>query len=443
MANNGAFHRASPSQGAPVVRTARHVGWIAIILIVALGIRLGAILATPDLQLASDPQDYDRHAQSVAAGDGYPTSGVVAGGGPTAIRPPAFPAYLAGVYKLTGHSVGAARVAQAVLGTLIVALVAALALMLWGFKTARIAAALTALFPPLIIDGMTLLSEPLFVVFVLSATLAVVRWRARPHTHLLVGAGVLVGLAWLTRSNGALLLLPLPFAVKPMGLWRGFGAYRAPAFLLASAVLVVAPWTVRNAVELNAFIPVTDQDGYTLAGTYNATSREDDATWRVATQDPAVARLVAERQDLNEAELNVVLRHATRRYILDHPGYPLEVALHNTLRLFSLGGTEFQREVAEGDYGLGSKWALLMTVGALPVFALAILGGASSAARRAPRWFFAVPGLMLFPVFILATNRTRAPIDPFLIMLGALGLRQLCTAAQGRMWDSRRLHHET
>src|SRR5437868_6743997 len=132
----------------------------AALLLVALAVRLAAVAATPDLRLAPDPSDYARHARSIAAGHGYPPSQVAPHGGPSAIRPPAYPVLVAAVFRLTGNSVTAARVAQAFVGTAVVALIGLIALEFWSVPVALVATALAAVFPPLVIDGMTLLSEP-------------------------------------------------------------------------------------------------------------------------------------------------------------------------------------------------------------------------------------------------------------------------------------------
>lgn len=396
--------------------------WIfAAILALALLVRLATIAAEPDLALSADAADYDRHARSIAAGDGYPESGVVQNGGPTAIRPPGFPAFLAVAYKLSGDSVTAGRVAQALLGVLIVAVIVLIGRELFGRVEGLVAGALAAVFPPLVIDGMTLLSEPLFVALELGAVLAALRRRSDRRTRWLVLAGALTGGAILTRSTGVVLLLPLLLAVRS-GPWRRFGGYRAPALLAACAVLVVAPWTIRNAVEVHAFIPVSNQGGYTLAGTYNETSRARDGFWIPANADPAIGRLIERNRDLNEIELGRKLRTAAREFALEHPGYVVTVAFHNTLRLFNLAGADYERQVAEGDYGLGTKWAKLMTYGLWPFLVLASVGAFMPAARRAPRWVWGVPVLMLSTVVILATNRFRASIDPFILMLAALAL---------------------
>jgi hypothetical protein len=195
--------------------------------------------------------------------------------------------------------------------------------------------------------------------------------------------------------------------------------------LLSCAVLVVVPWTIRNAIELHAFVPVSTQDGYTLAGTYNQVSRTLDGLWLPASVDPAYARLLREHRPLSEAALGEKLRSEAVRFASEHPGYVVTAAAHNALRLFNLGGARYERAVAAGDYGLGSGWAALMTYGLFPFLGLALIGVALGNPRRAPPWLWAIPVLMLSTILVLATNRFRSPIDPFIILLAALGLARL------------------
>jgi Dolichyl-phosphate-mannose-protein mannosyltransferase len=112
---------------------------------------------------------------SIARGSGYLESRFPAGG-PSAFRPPGYPYFLAGVYKVAGHRVRAARLAQALLGTAVVALIALLAWRLWDRRVALIAAALAAVYPPLIIVGTALLTESLFIPLVLGALATVVEY---------------------------------------------------------------------------------------------------------------------------------------------------------------------------------------------------------------------------------------------------------------------------
>ena len=83
----------------------------------------------------------------------------------------------------------------------------------------------------------------------------------------------MAGLAILTRANGMILLVPLALIM-----WAPRRSLGPPAVLVAVALLTVAPWTIRNAVELHAFVPVTTQFGSALAGTYNDEARTDRET---------------------------------------------------------------------------------------------------------------------------------------------------------------------
>ena len=423
--------------GVPLGSSRRSAAFLGVILFVALAVRLGAIAVTPELELAADPANYDLHARSITAGNGYPESTVTPAGGPSAIRPPGFPLFVAATYAVSGDSVTAARVGQALVGTIVVALIALLGWKLFGREVGLVAGALAAVFPPLVIGGMTLLSEPLFVAFALASIVAALQWRESGGKRWLVAAGVLAGAAMLTRSTGVLLLLPLALAARS-GPWRRPAGYAAPALLVACALLVVAPWTVRNAVATDAFVLVSDQDGYTLAGTYNETSRQMDGFWIPANADPAYARILERNSHLSEVELGNRLRDEARRFALDNPGYLPTLALHNGLRLFNLGGADYGEAVARFDYGLGPRWAKLMTFGLFPFLTLALVGAALPAARRAPRWVWAVPLLMLSTVMVLATNRFRAPIDPFILVLAALALTRMADRAGLRAWDARR-----
>jgi 4-amino-4-deoxy-L-arabinose transferase-like glycosyltransferase len=250
-----------------------------LILLLALALRIGYVVVTPDYALVHDARDYDNAAQSIARGDGYPTSR----GRPTAFRPPAYPVLLAGVYKVAGvegaseHArVRAGRILGIFISTLIVALIGVVAAQLWGRRVALAAMALAAVYVPLIVVGAAVMSEPLFAALLLGALAAAIRHRRSRHRwRWVVVAGVLGGLTILTRANALVLLLPLGLAV-----WTGrprFSprALATPAVLVVLALLTVSPWTIRNAVVFDRFIPVSTQLGSALAGTYNEQARAD------------------------------------------------------------------------------------------------------------------------------------------------------------------------
>jgi hypothetical protein len=198
---------------------------------------------------------------------------------------------------------------------------------------------------------------------------------------------------------------------------------------------VVAPWTIRNALELRAFVPVTTQLGWALAGTYNNEARNDrvnPASWRAVRRVDdyrAIARLYPTTP---EAETERLLRDASLEFIREHPGYVVTVAYWNTRRLLDLASWRWSRHTA-ATVGVSPGWSDVAVV-CFWAFALLALGGAALR-PKAPAYVWAVPFAMWASVVLLAaeTPRYRAALDPFVILLAAvlLGGRQEATHALG------------
>jgi 4-amino-4-deoxy-L-arabinose transferase-like glycosyltransferase len=393
------------------------------IVFVALAARLGVAGWAHGLPVIADPADYVRHAVSIAHGHGYPQT-AVAFGGPTALRPPAWPYTLGATFAVTHDSIDAARTLQALFGTMAVVLLGLVGRQLWGRRIGLMAMAIGAIYPPWLLLGASLFSEPLFMVLELGALAAALHGRREGGLRWWALCGVLAGLGVLTRANGALLLVPLALLA-----WTGrprFGvrALALPALVVAAAALTIVPWTVRNAVTMHAFIPVTTQSGYTLAGAYNDTARHDPrepAAWRVASVDPAYAQLLTDRP--GEATLNGRLESKATSYIADHPSYVGTVFLWNLRRFLHLGRYDFARS-SYAAYGVPRRAQDIAILSFYPLLLLALLGAVTRAARRAPWPIWLFPLTMLSVLFIEAGMRFRAPIEPFLVLLAAVGLER-------------------
>jgi 4-amino-4-deoxy-L-arabinose transferase-like glycosyltransferase len=406
----------------------RAVGALAVALLVgAFVLRVAYVDATPDYVLRHDAVDYDVHARSIAQGEGF--SKTLAHGRPTAFRPPGYPYFLGAVYHVfkadresVKERVRVARIAQAFVGTALVALVGLVALQLWGSVAGLVALGLAAIYLPLILVGGAVMSEPLFDVFMVASLAAVLAHRRSRHRYAwALAAGVLAGLAALTRAQALILLLPLALAVWDGRPWRARAALGPPLVLVLAALLTITPWTIRNARELHAFVPISTQFGSALAGTYNDLSRadtENPASWHGLRHVPDYAYLYDRVRETNEATLERELRSASLRYIGDHPTYVAKVAWWNTRRMLDLGGLRRSRATAAtitidhywADRGILFFW----------IFAAVALAGAFTAmARRAPWYVWAMPVLMFLSVVFLVveTPRYRTPIDPFLVLL--------------------------
>src|ERR687888_716983 len=183
--------------------------WLAAAALVALAlvVRIAYVDVTPGYTARHDARDYDVHARSIAEGHGF--SEKIAYGRPTAFRPPGYPHFLGGVYRVFGvvrapnpRRYRVARIAQAFVGTAIVVFVGVIAAQLWGPIVALVALGLAAVYVPLITVGGALMSEPLFDALMLASLAAALAYRRSPHRYRwALLAGVLGGLATLTRAN--------------------------------------------------------------------------------------------------------------------------------------------------------------------------------------------------------------------------------------------------
>ena len=189
---------------------------------------------------------------------------------------------------------------------------------------------------------------------------------------------------------------------------------------------MIAPWTIRNAVEMHHFIPVSDESGITLVGTYNPDSAANPRVpykWRFFWKIPEDAGLRRHVGNYTEVGLSSKLESQALSYIGAHPLSPLAVAYHNTLRMFEVEGT-YAWHASAAAIGLSTRDAGIGVVSFWLVCLLAIAGIMTSAVRGAPRWLWAIPILYaLTIVFVnVETPRFREPIDPFLLLLAGCAI---------------------
>jgi 4-amino-4-deoxy-L-arabinose transferase-like glycosyltransferase len=416
------------------------------ILVVALLLRAALVFGTPHYVPRIDPRDYDRLATSIADGHGYGTTNLAKPGTPAALWPPGYPYLLAGLYVVRGdHSWNAGRLLGALLGTVTVLLIYLLAREVAGPRTALLAAAIATCFPPLIMLNASLVSEALFVPLELGSVLAVIAYRRDPtRLRWAVLCGALCGLAALTRSVGVLLLVP-----AAIGMWGARPAPRArligPVIAAVLAAVVISPWTVRNARAFHAFVPISTQGGLTAAGTYNSETNTAGRFYAVWRPPYLVKQFTPLLPRFNEAQLDDRLGSAARHYAIDHPSYVLAVTGLDVLRTLDIGpGHAGVTNASYTELGVPHGLWQLTTFGEWAIVGLAAFGllARRGAAQLRHRFIWLVPILTyLTSIAITSGNvqRYRAPADPFLVLLAAVGTYQAVRwAYRRRSPDGRR-----
>ncbi len=174
-------------------------------------------------------------------------------------HPPLYPYFLAALNSVFG-SLLAIKVVQALLGSLLIPAVFRVASVVSGPRAGLAAAGFAAFYPEMIWYSAHFWCETLFLSLVWWAVERLLVADQEDSRRAAMAAGVLFGLAILTRET-VLYLLPLGawwmFARRPR---RGALA----GLVLASSLAVVLPWTVRNWIQFDSFIPVSTGGGLNL-----------------------------------------------------------------------------------------------------------------------------------------------------------------------------------
>jgi 4-amino-4-deoxy-L-arabinose transferase-like glycosyltransferase len=401
------------------------------VVVLGLVIRVVYVLATRGFLLAGDQAEYDAIGRAAADGHWFHTTFPYGELHASAARPPGYMLFLGVVYSIVGAHPTRVLLVQTLFGPIVIVLVWLLARRLFDARVALVAAVLAAVHPNLWQFEGRLYSEALALP--LAVLLLVIVLDRPPTTRLVVGAGVVLGVSLLVRPT-SLFFVPLVLAA----FWTSAGArtaVRSTAAVLAVAVLCIVPWTVRNYVLTDSFIPISLQD-MAVAGTFNPEAADDPRypyAWRPYTERDKDIFSLEPTNPLPEGELHAEMLRRARAYVEDHPESVLEAFWWNgivrtwdlrkpSLILFEVPFEGRNRDVAR--VGMVVYWVLL--AGALAaVWRLR--------ARRAvvvPLLLGAAAASVVFTV--AAATRYRVPYEPVVVILASTTIVWLWDRARGR-----------
>jgi hypothetical protein len=318
--------------------TARNGGRIGLaalvaVLLLGLGLRVGE--AWDGRAPVYDAQAYAAIAGNLSEGDGF-TVGAAATQ-PSSNYSPGLPLFVAGLYAVTGgvHE-RLARVVLAVIGALSVLFAYLIGRRLGRLESyasysgvnspvvwpALLGALLVAVYPALLEYQGMLMSEPLAATLVSGGALAALwAWDGGWAWWLLPGG--LFGALALVRPEylGVAMLVAIVIAVRKLS--RDWRASLLPAAVfIGAALVVIAPWTIRNVTALDRFVPISTGGGQVLfAGTYLPSDGDPEKVG---------AEVVAEHPDLfspRDAQRLRLEQILARLAAQQHPGMETDQAL--------------------------------------------------------------------------------------------------------------------
>jgi Oligosaccharyl transferase STT3, N-terminal len=322
---------------------------VALALILLLGLALRLDYAWDGREPVFDAVAYGKLSANLQRGEGFTV-------GDSATQPssnysPGLPLLISGIYEVSGgvHE-RLARLVLAVIGSLAVLFTYLIARRLGGPLAGLVGAGAIAIYPALLEYQGMLMSEPLATTLLSGAVLAML-WaadvgpaisargsrrgergglRARasspplsprhPRERWLV-PGLLFGALALTRPEYLGVAIVLALVVLASG-FRVDGriALINAVIMLAGVFLVVGPWTVRNAIALDRFVPISTGGGQVLfAGSYLPSDGDPERVGReVLERHPSLTReLAAEHLPPGgPADLDAVLARVRLEQIL-------------------------------------------------------------------------------------------------------------------------------
>jgi 4-amino-4-deoxy-L-arabinose transferase-like glycosyltransferase len=361
-----------------------------------------------------DEREYFALVQSMADGHGFSAGD----GSATAYRPPGYPLLLLPFYLLSGGSVVALRLVGVLCLAGSVWLAYLIGRRVHSSAVGALAAVGIALYPLIIYTATTLYPQvPAMFFLLLTIELGIRCTDATTRRKVLtaVGAGFAAGACTLVIPTFAPSLLIL-FGWL---VWRArrtvdrTQVHRALAAAVVAAAVLPSLWIVRNAVVMDAFIPVA-----TNSGTNLLLGNSDNVTaggGRVG--DISIYEKQAEQGGMDEIEQNDFFTEQAVAWIKDNPGRAARLYVGKVVNTFA-----FRNELATAGQ-TNTMRDLVSALTYYPILALALLR--LLLIRRFPlrgvekviMWMI-VANVLLLAIFFTRV-RFRVPLDGLTIVLAA------------------------
>ena len=410
-----------------------------LILVVAAGLLLRLALwwfnhdAAPQ---AGDAQDYDGIAARLAERGEF----VSKSGRPTSIRPPLYPAFVALIYRFAGmHNYAAVYAIQSLLNLATIWLVYRLGSAAYDRRVGLYAAVIFGFYPTFLAYEHLLLTEVLATFLLTAAILALVLGRARNELRLSATAGLLFGLAALTRS-ATLLLMPFA-AVWILCAWPETIRRRcvAAAIIIAAFAATIAPWSYRNTRVQDTFTMIDVMGGRNaMMGNYEHTPLERSwATIDIVEEERAWIRTLREtyprefQGGLSQGKIDKLAMRYALNFMREHPDLTLRRSLVKFFNFWQLE-REIVAEAEHGFFGLSGRTALIASALLICGYYAACLFAAVFGAVLKPPSDSALHALLILCIaipcaahtLIFAHSRYHLPLVPLLAIYAASAVVQ-------------------
>ena len=354
-------------------------------------------------------------------------------GEPSAYTQPLYGFFLVPIYWIFGRTWWAAGGAQILVATATAFLVYAIGARVLSRRAGVFAAVVSTLNPYLVWHDVHLNREILDQLVAAALVLCTLIAADRRSVAWATTAGICAGLAVL--GNVRLALLPLVVAVY---LLFRTGLTWAPVALVAAAAVTVAPWVIRNRVEVGCFALTTDARALWKANNSQTYDLLASGKWIDDVHDPPghpfpnpeeardIYRQSGVKKHVDECANQNYYEHKTWQFVRDHPGEKAKLATQAVRMEWDPRTTA---SATDSGNGAIRNWAQPVYTSFL--YALGLIGAVVGGRRRFVALALAVLAYQTVTAMaFVGATRYRVATDFLIALLAAAAFEWATTRAR-------------
>lgn len=392
-----------------------HPKWLAVLLVVALGIRLAwcfSRVVDEDAMFRSlpDQREYLSLGRSIISGGGLKFVDLRFNDEVRAFRPPGYPLLIAAC----GGKVRIVQIAQCAIDASTVLAVVLLARRWLSDRLSLLAGAIVAFNPFLIFFTSLLLTETVFTAMLMWALVCLSRSH---HSPLQPKRGVV--LFWIgvfilalsihvrTSSIGLPLLLGIAaFLMRDSKKQSRWYSLPIATSIVLLTIVTLLPWAARNRIVLGQWIWTSTNDGFTL---YDGLNDSADGS-----SDQSFVTALPQLRTMNEVARSDYLSSAAKTWTAENPNRVIELAGRKLARMWS-------PIPLSSEYGGRRIYVIAAGAYALPLFIAALVGLWQGGIPRRAKILLLLPAIYFSCVHAITIGslRYRVPVEPPIAILAA------------------------
>ena len=386
---------------------------VVVLFTISLLVRVTCFVVVPEPHLSTNASmAYLGGAHMIHEGEGFSDRTF------PVFTPPLYALLIAGSLSIFGDDQFPMKITQMIADSLTTVVVYFIVLEIFTAMTALLSGMILSIYPFSIYATLYIGAEAFFSFFLSVFVLLVLYALKYGKWIYSLGAGLVLGLATLTRGTTQMLPIIMPFAmlVSPERRQRW---WLHCAIVVVACVLVILPWSIRNYLILHEVIPVASVAG----GNFLYGSSEQ--FWTIKEREQELPRA------LEHLKAQGVIEDPQARYSpVEADRYALMAGLENYRLRFRTDPASFVPFGVKKFIHLwyatesGSNHGIILAIN-LPLYLTAI-GGIILSVQARNRYAYLLLGLLVYFVVlhlaVVPTFRYMLPVMPYVIAFASLGL---------------------